>query len=118
MRQSGVIAAAGVVALKEMVQRLPEDHHRAATLAQGLAQIDGVTLDPASVMSNIVIFQTEPALDHVEFIDQMAAHGVRVSNYGTRGVRMVTHYQISDDDVQTAISAAREVLSAVAVAAD
>ncbi len=118
MRQSGVIAAAGVVALKEMVQRLPEDHRRAATLAQGLAQIDGVTLDPASVMSNIVIFQTEPALGHVEFIDQMAAHGVRVSNYGTRGVRMVTHYQISDDDVQTAISAAREVLSAVAVAAD
>ncbi|CAN5780053.1 low-specificity L-threonine aldolase [soil metagenome] len=118
MRQSGVIAAAGVVALTEMVTRLPEDNQRARTLADGLAKIDGITIVPDAVATNIVIFQTEPALDHVRFIDSMAAHGVRVSNYGTRGVRMVTHYQISDDDVQTALTAAREVLSSVAVAAD
>ena len=118
MRQSGVIAAAGIVALTEMANRLPEDHLRAQTLAQGLAQIDGVTINPETVVTNIVIFQTEPALDHVKFIERMGERGVRVSNYGTRGVRMVTHYQISDEDVQSALAAARDVLSSVAVAAD
>lgn len=118
MRQSGVIAAAGVVALKDMVNRLPEDNRKAQALAQGLAQIDGVKINPDAVVTNIVIFQTEPALDHAEFINSMASRGVRVSNYGTRGVRMVTHYQITDEDVQTAVTAARDVLSSVAVAAD
>lgn len=118
MRQSGVIAAAGLVALQEMVSRLGDDNGRARTLAGGLRAIDGIHIDADNVDSNIVIFQTEPLLDHVEFIDRMSARGVRVSNYGTRGVRMVTHYQIGDDDIQAAIGAAGDVLSKVAIAAD
>lgn len=118
MRQSGVIAAAGVVALSEMVNRLGEDNARARVLAKGLSAIDGVSIDPDSVDTNIVIFKTEPAKDHVTFINEMAEAGVRVSNYGTRGVRMVTHYQVSDEDVAAILEAARSVMSPAAVAAD
>jgi threonine aldolase len=118
MRQSGVIAAAGVVALKDMVTRLGEDNQRARKIADGLAAIDGVQIDPETVDTNIVIFQTEPAMNHVAFIDAMAAQGVRVSNYGTRGVRMVTHYQVTDEDVDTILAAARHVLASTPVAAD
>lgn len=115
MRQAGVIAAAGIVGLNEMVSRLHEDHRRAKALAEGLATIEGVTIDPLSVHSNIVIFQTEPAMSHPEFITNLADRGVRISNYGTRGLRMVTHYQIDDADVGAVIDAARAVLSDAAV---
>ena len=118
MRQAGVIAAAGVVALSEMVNRLGEDNARAKAIANGLSAIDGVQIDPDSVDTNIVIFKTEPAKDHVAFINEMGDAGVRVSNYGTRGVRMVTHYQISDRDVETILDAARSVMAPAAVAAD
>jgi threonine aldolase len=111
MRQAGVIAAAGVVALREMVDRLPEDHRRARQLAEGLAQIDGVTINLDAVQSNIVIFQTEPVVEHVTFIAAMKGAGVLVSNYGTKGVRMVTHYEIDDDAVNTALNAAQGILS-------
>lgn len=117
MRQSGVIAAAGIVALKEMVSRLGEDNRRARVLAEGLAQIDGIQIDPSTVDTNIVIFKTEPRMNHVEFIDAMAERGVRVSNYGTRGVRMVTHYQITDEDIQQILNAAAAVCGSPAVAA-
>ena len=117
MRQSGAIAAAGIVALKEMVSRLGEDNRRARVLAEGLAQIDGIQIDPSTVDTNIVIFKTEPRMNHVEFIDAMAERGVRVSNYGTRGVRMVTHYQITDEDIQQILNAAAAVCGSPAVAA-
>lgn len=118
MRQAGVIAAAGIVALKEMPGRLGEDNRRAKAIAEGLAAIDGVVLDPETVDTNIVIFQTEPVMDHVSFIDAMAAAGVRLSNYGTRGCRIVTHYQVTDEDVNTIIETARNVLANAPVAAD
>ena len=118
MRQSGVIAAAGVVALTEMVDRLPEDHRRARRLAEGLAAIEGVTLELDLVQSNIVIFQTAPAVNHPQFVEEMKARDVLVSNYGARGLRMVTHYQISDDDIDTALSRAAEVLADALVAAN
>ncbi|RIK45196.1 MAG: threonine aldolase [Chloroflexi bacterium] len=112
MRQAGVIAAAGIVALQTMIDRLPEDHRRARRLAEGLAQIDGITIDLDVVQSNIVIFKVEPAIDQAEFVAAMKARGVLVSNYGTRGARMVTHYGISDDDIATALEVARTVMSA------
>lgn len=111
MRQAGVIAAAGLVALRTMVDRLPEDHRRARVLAEGLAEIDGITIDLDVVRSNIVIFKVEPTIDQAQFIAAMRAKGVLVSNYGTRGARMVTHYGISDEDIATALEAARAVMS-------
>jgi threonine aldolase len=117
MRQSGVIAAAGLVALQTMVDRLPEDHHRARRLAEGLAEIDGVSIDLEAVQTNIVIFNVEPAYEQAAFVEAMKQAGVMISNYGTRGVRMVTHYQIDDAAIETALSAAREVLGAKLAAA-
>jgi threonine aldolase len=118
MRQAGVIAAAGIVALTEMVDRLPEDHQRARTLAEGLAAIDGVSLDLDLIQTNIVIFQTAPACEHTRFVEVMKARGVLISNYGARGLRMVTHYQISDADIQAALDGARAVMQEALVVAD
>ncbi len=111
MRQSGVIAAAGIVALESMVERLPEDHRRARWLAESLAEIDGIAIDLDAVQTNIVIFKTEPAVEQATFVERMKANGVLVSNYGTRGVRMVTHYQVDDAAIDQAIEAARSVMA-------
>lgn len=118
MRQAGVIAAAGIVALQEMPERLREDHRRARRLAEGLAEIDGVTVDLETVQTNIVIFSTEPAVNHERFVSEMADHGVRISNYGHRGLRMVTHHQVDDEAVEAALIAARAIMSEAAIAAD
>ena len=117
MRQAGVIAAAALVGLTEMVDRLPEDHRRARRLAEGLAQLPGITIDLETVQSNIVIFRPDPARITVEeFIGGMAEGGVRVSNYGLRGLRLVTHYQITDEDVEQALRIAAGLLESRSVA--
>lgn len=117
MRQAGVIAAAGVVALRSMVDRLAEDHARANRLAEGLETISGVSVDLETVQTNIVIFQTTPSIEQADFVAQMKERGVLVSNYGTRGVRMVTHYEIDDAAIDTAVTAAADVMSRNLVAA-
>ena len=117
MRQSGVIAAAGLVALESMVERLPEDHRRARRLAEALAEINGITIDLEAVQTNIVIFKTEPAVEQTAFVERMKSNGVLVSNYGARGVRMVTHYQVDDAAIDRAIEAARSVMAGQPAAA-
>lgn len=114
MRQSGVIAAAGLVALNNMVDRLPEDHRRARTLAEGLNAIDGISVDLETVQTNIIIFSVSPTMNHEDFVKGMRERGVLVSNYGTRGVRMLTHYQIDDDGIQRALAAAADVMASAA----
>ncbi|MBA3336319.1 MAG: aminotransferase class I/II-fold pyridoxal phosphate-dependent enzyme [Chloroflexia bacterium] len=111
MRQAGVIAAAGLVALEEMIDRLPEDHARARQLAEGLAAIPGVEVDLETLQSNIVIFRPAADMDATRVAEAFAAEGVRVSNYGLRGLRMVTHYQIDDSAVERALRAATAVLA-------
>jgi threonine aldolase len=103
MRQSGVIAAAGIVALEQMVERLPEDHARAKRLAEGLQGIDGVSVDPAIVETNILVFQVDGRLDQVEVVERLKTNGLLVSNYGEAGLRMVTHYEIDDAAVDRAL---------------
>jgi threonine aldolase len=111
MRQAGVIAAAGLVALVSMIDRLPEDHTRARILADGLAEVDGITIDRDTVQSNIVVFRVDGVRDHTEFIARLRERGVMISNYGLRGARMVTHYQIDNDAIETALSAIDDVMS-------
>jgi threonine aldolase len=118
MRQSGVIAAAGIVALTEMVERLPEDHRRARSLAEGLHDIPGVSVDLETTQSNIVIFQTEPAVPHLDFVQRMRDNGILISNYGARGLRMVTHHHISDEDIQAALRSVATIMSAEPAVAD
>lgn len=114
MRQAGVIAAAGLVALEEMIQRLPDDHRRARRIAEALAEIPDVVIDLDTVQTNIVIFQPPPDIAKEQVIQRLRARGIRISDYGTRGLRMVTHYEIDDAAATSAVEAARDILSRVA----
>ncbi len=115
MRQAGVIAAAGLVALNEMVDRLPDDHRRARQLATALAAIPGVVIDLETVQSNIVIFRPPVGMSHEATIARFTDHGIRISNYGLKGLRMVTHYQIDDDAVARARAAMVAVMAGAVV---
>lgn len=108
MRQSGVIAAAGVVALKTMVDRLAVDHARAKRLAEGLARIEGIVIDPEVVQTNILVFRVDERLVQAEVLERLGERGLRVSNYGAAGLRMVTHNDVDD----AAIERALEIVSA------
>ena len=107
MRQAGVLAAAGIVALTEMVDRLAEDHENARFLAEGLAAIPGVTIDLARVQTNIVIFEVS---DPASLADRLQAEGVLSIPFGGRLVRMVTHYGITREDVAAALAVVRRAL--------
>ncbi len=103
MRQVGVIAAAGIVALQTMIDRLADDHTNARKFAQGLAQIPGFKLNPKKVQTNIVIFESPPTLAEGEFVKEMAARGVKMGNRGGRFVRAVTHRMLSSEDIDEAL---------------
>jgi threonine aldolase len=106
-RQSGIVAAAGLYALDHHVERLADDHANARFLADGLAELPGVDLDPAAVESNIVIF-TVPDPDG--FVDALARAGVEVSRVGPTLIRMVTHLDVDRAGCERALAAAREAL--------
>jgi threonine aldolase len=112
MRQAGIIAAAGVYALRHHVERLAEDHQRARRLAEGLAELRGIALDPDEVETNIVIFDVAgTGLNGEEFADRtLTGHGVRFSVLGPTTVRAVTHLDIPADGISRALEAARAAL--------
>ena len=122
MRQVGVLAAAGLVALRDgpagMIDRLAEDHHNARRLAQGLVDLPGVTgLDPARVRTNFVFFELTRADQRGPFLDALAQEGVLMIEYPhTRRVRAVTHYGIDAADIDATIDATRRALGAVGLA--
>ncbi|HYA48894.1 MAG TPA: GntG family PLP-dependent aldolase [Burkholderiales bacterium] len=110
MRQVGVLAAPGIIALKEMVGRLKDDHTRAKTLARGISGLPGIRLDPASVETNIVIFGFEhPKLSVGVMLEKMREKGV-LALAVSGGIRMVTHKDVGDEDVDRAIKAFKEIL--------
>jgi len=104
MRQAGVIAAAGIVALQKMVNRLAEDHANAKRLAHGLAHIASITVYPEGIQTNIVVFEPQTAFTAPEFIQRMAARGVKFTYLGGRKVRAVTHRMISTADVDETLN--------------
>ncbi len=111
MRQAGVLAAAGIVALETMVDRLAEDHENARRLAQGLARLPGIFLDPARVPTNIVIFELAPdALSPTEFAQGLAGRGIKLVAIGGRRLRAVTHHGIEAADIDRALSTIQELL--------
>ncbi|MDE2639832.1 MAG: beta-eliminating lyase-related protein, partial [Chloroflexota bacterium] len=99
MRQAGVLAAAGLVALHEMVDRLADDHRNARRLAAGLAAL-GFAIDPASVQSNIVAL---PVDDAAAWRDRLAERGVLASVLSARLGRLVTHADVSEPDIDEAL---------------
>ena len=103
MRQAGVLAAPGLVALAEMVERLPEDHARARRLADAVAdRWPGCGLDPARVRTNIVTF-THPEPD--KLLAHLESHGVLAHAIAPETVRFVTHHDVDDDGISRAIAA-------------
>jgi threonine aldolase len=111
MRQTGVLAAAGLVALDTMVDRLAEDHANARTLAEGLAELPGVSCDLSRVQTNLVYFDLEK-LTGAEFQERCRRRGLLGEASDRQRVRLVTHVGISASDVQTALEICEEVLSA------
>ena len=100
MRQVGVLAAAGMVALQTCIERLSDDHANARRLAEGLAAIPGLSVDPDHIRTNIVFVEVDPSLGPTpEFIRRMREEGVRVSYPGERNFRMVTNRHITAQDV-------------------
>jgi threonine aldolase len=104
MRQAGVIAAAGIVALNEMVERLAEDHRHARILAKGLAELPGMQLDLDTVQTNIVIFGPQkPQSESPSFAQVLARAGVKIGDIGGGRFRAVTHYGIAEADIHEAV---------------
>ena len=107
MRQAGILAAAGIVALTEMVDRLEEDHHNAARLARGLAQSPYIDIDPELYRTNIVYFALAQSCPHdaPAFVARLRERGVLVSQPAGRRFRAVSHYGITEHDIDQAIAA-------------
>ncbi|HEY3704410.1 MAG TPA: GntG family PLP-dependent aldolase [Terracidiphilus sp.] len=98
MRQAGVLAAAGLIALTEMPKRLQEDHANARLLAEALHNMEGVEVDPETVETNIVIFRLTASFPPAELIARLKVRGVLVSSVGPQLVRLVTHRDVSRGD--------------------
>jgi threonine aldolase len=112
MRQAGVVAAAGIVALDTMVDRLAEDHTNARRLAAHLAEA-GLMVDPPpdEIETNIVFAEIPVGLmDAKEFVKELAAEGVQVNPPGARRIRLLTHHDVSADDIETVGAIVRKVL--------
>jgi threonine aldolase len=111
MRQVGVLAAAGLIALEETPKALFEDHIKAKRLAEGLTELRGVKIDPERVQTNIVIFDISGSgLTTARFTAELKARGVLANGINAREMRMVTHYDVNPEMIERTLKAAREVL--------
>ena len=113
MRQVGVLAAAGLVALEEGPKLLPEDHENARLLAQGLAEIPGIQIDPKKVQTNIVIFDVgQTRLGAPQFVEKLNQREVLTGAVDATHIRVVTHRDVSRDDCEQAVRIIGEVVGA------
>jgi threonine aldolase len=111
MRQAGVLAAAGIVALHSMVDRLAEDHANLKRLAEGLASVPGLELDPRRFRTNIVYFDVvKPGLTAAQLTAAMQSDGVRVLAAGPRTIRAVTHYEVSPADIDYTLNRLKYIM--------
>ncbi len=111
MRQAGVLAAAGLVALEESPKRLHIDHENARFLAQGLAEIPGIKIDPAKVVTNILFFDVSvTGLSSFEISKRLAAQGVLANGVTPKTIRMVTHCDVDRAMCERALQVLRQVL--------
>lgn len=111
MRQAGILAAAGIVALKTMVDRLADDHKRAKYLAQGLSFLPWLVMDPGTPQTNMIFISLAGSVEvgAKQFAEELSKKGVRVGVVGERRFRLVTHYWIDDQAVDKALLAFQEV---------
>jgi threonine aldolase len=112
MRQVGVLAAAGLIALEEGPKRLHEDHENAKRLASGLEQIEGISIKPASVVTNIVIFDISGTRrPSSETAEKLRADDILAIGISDTHMRMVTHLDVSTADIDQVLSSLRSILS-------
>lgn len=112
MRQVGVLAAAGIVALDRMVDRLAEDHANARRLAEGIRRLPGIRLDLSRVQTNIVIFHVDRPGAAAELVAGCLARKVKIHAIGPTAIRCVTHKDVDAEDIERAIAAIGEVAAA------
>jgi threonine aldolase len=111
MRQCGVIAAAGIVSLEEMVDRLAEDHTNARLLAEHIAELPGIAIDPETVQTDIVIFGvTSEHISAAQLAVALRERGILMSAIGPAQIRAVTHYGITAADIEMTLAAIGEVM--------
>jgi threonine aldolase len=114
MRQAGVLAAAGLIALEEHPRKLAADHANARYLAEALSRIPGISVDPAKVQSNIVIYDVSGCgIPAAEFSARLKAKGVLMNAVGETQLRLVTHYDVNREGGEIAIQAIAEVASSL-----
>jgi len=112
MRQSGIIAAAGIAALEQMVDRLAEDHENAKRLAEGIARIPGLSIELNRIQTNIVYFDmADDRFDAGALVKQLAGRAVKILQVGPGRLRAVTHYGISAEDIDLSLAAMSEVMA-------
>lgn len=104
MRQAGVFAAAGIVSLESMVERLAEDNSNARRLACGLVSIPGLSINPNMVQTNIVIFEVSGNFIAPKLVERLNGSGLKVLYFSEHSLRAVTHHMITKDDVDEALS--------------
>jgi threonine aldolase len=113
MRQVGVLAAAGIISLEKMIERLDDDHARARQLADGLKQVNGLVLDPGSPFTNMVYMNLsdDAKLNAAQITEKMEKRGVLLDPDNVRRFRLVTHCWIDAAAVNQVVEAFREVLA-------
>jgi threonine aldolase len=114
MRQAGVLAAAGLIALDTMPARLHEDHANARLLAEALSHIEGAIIDPETVETNIVIFRLAGGIGAAEVVVRLKARGILASTVGPDAIRLVTHHDVSRGACITAAEVLTEEIEAAA----
>jgi threonine aldolase len=112
MRQAGILAAAGIVALESMVERLSEDHANARRLAEGLANIDGFAVNLDTVQTNIVFWNvTTDRVTPQEVVKRLEAEGVKILYFGGSLLRAITHRGIQADDIDRALRVTQGIMT-------
>ncbi|HEU0173724.1 MAG TPA: GntG family PLP-dependent aldolase, partial [Blastocatellia bacterium] len=111
MRQAGVLAAAGMIALEDSPEVLIQDHANARRLAEGLAELRGVKIDPERAQTNIVIFDiAATGMTTAQFSAELKSRGVLANGVNAREMRMVTHYDVSSEQIERTLQIVREIL--------
>ena len=114
MRQAGVLAAAGLIALEQSPRHLTEDHRNARLMAKGLAQIPGIRIDPAKVQTNILVFDVSgTGIAAAQISARLKERGVLINAVNERLMRVVTHYDVDREGCELALAAMAEVTAAV-----
>jgi threonine aldolase len=111
MRQAGIIAVSGIIALEKMVDRLKIDHDNARILGEKISKINGIMLNPESIQTNMVIFQLDDRIDGNKFLEQLKLQGILSLSISRNKIRFVTHHGIERTHVEKTVATIEEILT-------